>query len=74
MGRIKTTMIKRTSEQLLVMQPEIFDETFEHNKKVLGSTMPSKRMRNKIAGYIGRLKKNNRKIIEEQKVPESIEE
>jgi small subunit ribosomal protein S17e len=65
MGRIKTTLVKRTAEKLIDKQPELFNEDFENNKKVLGSTMPSKRIRNKIAGYIGRLKKNNKNILEE---------
>jgi len=65
MGRIKTTLVKRTAEKLLEKEPAMFTEHFEDNKKILGSTMPSKRIRNKIAGYIGRLKKNNRKIINE---------
>ena len=65
MGRIKTTLVKRTAEKLLEKEPDMFTEHFEDNKKILGSTMPSKRIRNKIAGYIGRLKRNNRKIINE---------
>ena len=56
MGRIKTTMIKRATHEL--MRQEInFTEDFEHNKKLLKDTMPSKKVRNKIAGYIARLKK-----------------
>jgi len=53
MGRIKSTMIKRTATQL--MPSFEFSESFEENKKILGSTMPSKSIRNKIAGYIARL-------------------
>ena len=49
-------MVKRTAETL--MENEIpFSMEFEHNKKILASTMPSKKIRNKIAGYISRLKK-----------------
>ncbi|MFH1500491.1 MAG: 30S ribosomal protein S17e [archaeon] len=57
MGRIKSTLIKRTSNQLLDDDKEEFSTSFEDNKKMLGDTMPSKSIRNKIAGYIGRLKK-----------------
>lgn len=65
MGRIKTILIKRTSRQLLEKSPETFTENFEENKKALGnSTMPSKRLRNKIAGYVARLKKQNKSIID----------
>ena len=48
-------MIKRAAKQLLDGENR-FDGTFEKNKKILGSTMPSKPLRNKIAGYIARLK------------------
>jgi len=54
MGRIKSTLVKRTSKQLLTRSSD-FDDQFENNKKILGRTMPSKKMRNKIAGYIARL-------------------
>ena len=65
MGRIKTTLIKRTSKQLLENNSEDFHKTFEENKKTLGKTLPSKRVRNQIAGYIARLKKNDKKILED---------
>ena len=54
MGRIKSMLIKRTSKNLL-KEENVFSQDFEKNKKVLGSTMPSKRLRNKIAGYVSRL-------------------
>ena len=66
MGRIKTKVVKRTSFQLVDKAPELFAETFEHNKRVLGNTMSSKKVRNMVAGYITRLKRNNKKIIAEE--------
>ena len=63
MGRIKTSLIKRTSKQLVEETPESFSKDFEQNKKSLGNTMPSKRIRNMVAGYIARIKKNTKKII-----------
>ena len=57
MGRIKSKQIKRTSRELLGKSDENFTEEFEDNKKALGRILPSKKVRNKIAGYIGRLKK-----------------
>ncbi len=66
MGRIKTTLIKRTSRQLLAQSGDSFGKTFEENKKSLGYTLPSKRMRNKIAGYIARLKRNTKTIIDNE--------
>ena len=65
MGRIKSTLVKRTSKQLIGASKESFSESFEENKKSLGKTLPSKKMRNKIAGYLTRLKKNSKNIIEE---------
>ncbi len=54
MGRIKSLMVKRAAKQLLDGENQ-FNDSFEHNKRVLSSTMPSKPVRNKIAGYIARL-------------------
>ncbi len=65
MGRIKSKLIKRSSRQLLENSPESFEKTFEENKKALGKTLPSKRMRNSIAGYIARVKKNTKTIIDD---------
>jgi len=56
MGKIKGKLIKRTSERLIKEGIE-FDEDFEKNKKILGDTMPSKKIRNQMAGYLTRLKK-----------------
>lgn len=63
MGRIKSTTIKKAARQLLEGENK-FNEKFEHNKKILFEDMPSKSMRNKIAGYIARLK---RMKLEEEK-------
>jgi len=65
MGRIKSKLIKRTSRQLLENTDESFGKTFEENKKALGNTLPGKKTRNKIAGYIARLKKNTKTIIDD---------
>jgi len=56
MGRIKSTLVKRTAKKIIV-EEGLFSESFEENKRVLGKTMPSKRIRNMIAGYISRLTK-----------------
>ncbi len=55
MGRIKSLMVKRAARQLL--NEDVFNGEFENNKKYLRNTMPSKPIRNKIAGYISRLMK-----------------
>lgn len=56
MGKIKSKLIKRTAKNLIEKGVE-FNDNFEKNKKVLGKTMPSKKIRNQIAGYLTRLKK-----------------
>ncbi len=56
MGRVKSTLVKRTARSLL-KESESFSSAFEKDKKILVGTMPSKKVRNKIAGYIARLKK-----------------
>lgn len=66
MGRIKTKPIKRAGAGLVEAAPELFNSDFEHNKKVLGRDMPSKKVRNMIAGYISRVKKNTKKLIQEE--------
>ena len=64
MGRIKTAMIKRATFELLEKNIE-FTEKFEDNKKLLKNEIPSKKVRNKIAGYLARLvrAKNSEKEV-----------
>ena len=59
MGRIKSALVKRTAKNLLKEENQ-FSEDFDNNKKLLSNNMPSKTLRNKIAGYISRLKKQQR--------------
>lgn len=73
MGRIKSTMIKRASKQLMEGEDR-FTEKFEENKRILGNNMPSKSLRNKIAGYISRLKKMKRIEKERLALPKKVNE
>ena len=59
MGKIKSKLIKRSTKSFIQEGVE-FDEDFEKNKKVLGNEMPSKKLRNRMAGYLSRLKKQER--------------
>lgn len=59
MGRIKGALIKRTARSLL-KEENNFNSNFENNKKILGNSMPSKSLRNKIAGYLARVKQIER--------------
>ncbi len=56
MGKIKSKLIKRSANELIKEGIE-FSESFDENKKILGDTMPSKKIRNQVAGYVTRLKK-----------------
>jgi small subunit ribosomal protein S17e len=62
MGRIKTMLIKRTTEELMDKYSDEFTTTFDDNKRILGgkAKITSKKMRNIIAGYATRLKKNSK--------------
>ncbi len=59
MGRIKTKMIKNLGKKLEKAYSDRFTADFEHNKAVLKELgiIDSKKIRNKVAGYIVRLKK-----------------
>ena len=59
MGKIKSKMIKRSAKTLTEKGIEFTDD-FEKNKKILGNTMPSKKLRNQMAGYLSRLKKQKK--------------
>ena len=57
MGKIKSKLIKRTAESMLKEDIK-FNDKFEENKRILGNTIPSKKLRNQLAGYLARLKKS----------------
>jgi small subunit ribosomal protein S17e len=58
MGRVKTKNIKRTAEKLIEEYPDEFSEDFNENKIKVNkfTTVQSKTVRNKIAGYTVALK------------------
>ena len=56
MGKIKSKLIKRTANELIKKGVQ-FSKSFEENKEILGKTMPSKKIRNQMAGFLARLKK-----------------
>ena len=59
LGKVRPAYIKRTARKLLQLYPDKFTDDFEHNKKVVTelAIVDSKRVRNRIAGYITRLVK-----------------
>jgi len=54
MGKIKSKLVKRTAKALTERGIK-FNEDFERNKKILGNTMPSKKLRNQMAGFLSRV-------------------
>ncbi|MBN1385696.1 30S ribosomal protein S17e [Candidatus Woesearchaeota archaeon] len=64
MGRIKTKLIKRTTNELIHRHMDDFKVDFEQNKRLVSKFMdiPSKKMRNIIAGYVTRLSKKKETI------------
>lgn len=64
MGRVRTEMIKKTARELLENNPQRFSADYEENKKAVDELVnaKTKRVRNRIAGYVTRLK-----IVENQK-------
>ena len=56
MGKIKLKMVKRSAKELQKKGIK-FSGNFEENKKILGNILPSKKIRNQIAGFLAKLKK-----------------
>ena len=58
MGKVRTDTVKRTSRELLRRFPERFAGDFESDKQAVNDLVStqSKRLRNRIAGYVTRLK------------------
>ncbi|MDP3965944.1 MAG: 30S ribosomal protein S17e [archaeon] len=67
MGKIKSKQVKRASKELMANGID-FHEDFEKNKSILGKEMPSKKMRNKMAGYLSRFMKQKKKEAEKLEV------
>lgn len=57
MGRIKINMVKRVSNELLDTQRQSLSTDFSKNKTVVSAkvNVPSKKIRNVIAGYVSRV-------------------
>lgn len=57
MGNIRTSFVKRISKELIETHTNTFTTDFDENKKLVAeySTVSTKHLRNKIAGYVTRL-------------------
>lgn len=66
MGKVRTEAVKNFARNILKKHPEKFDLDFYHNKRSLSevTVIPSGKLRNRIAGYITRLKR-----VEQEKQP-----
>jgi small subunit ribosomal protein S17e len=62
MGRVRPRYIKSLGEKLLEMYPDKFTDKFDENKKAVAelAEIPSKAVRNRVAGYITRLVKRRK--------------
>jgi small subunit ribosomal protein S17e len=60
MGNIRTSFVKRTSKELIETYEGTFTTDFDENKKLVEqfTTVSTKHLRNKIAGYVTRLVRN----------------
>jgi ribosomal protein S17E len=68
MGKIKIKLVKRTSGNL-AKRDLPFNESFENNKRILGSnTMPGKKIRNQVAGMLARTKRREMKAKQENSI------
>ncbi|MEM2006389.1 MAG: 30S ribosomal protein S17e [Sulfolobales archaeon] len=64
MGKVYTSLIKRTARKLVELYPGEVSEDFEKNKEVVSRYLDvkSKKLRNQIAGYLTRLVKLSKKV------------
>lgn len=65
MGKVRTETVKRVSRELVRRFPDRFTGEFEADKQAVNElvTTDSKRLRNRIAGYVTRLK-----VIEAERI------
>ena len=68
---MRTELVKRIARELVERFPDKFTTDFENNKKLVESltNISSKKLRNKVAGYITQLQnqKKQNKLTTEQK-------
>jgi small subunit ribosomal protein S17e len=62
MGKVRPVFIKKVSKELVAKYPSVFSKDFEKNKSLLHdyTIINSKLVRNRIAGYITHLMKNQK--------------
>jgi len=67
LGNVKPAFVKRIALELLQKFPEEFTDDFEKNKVLVEklTTISTKNVRNRVAGYITRLMEDRKKIENE---------
>ncbi|MEM1724140.1 MAG: 30S ribosomal protein S17e [Candidatus Jordarchaeales archaeon] len=62
MGKVRPTYVKRVARQIMAEYGHLVTDNFEENKKLLNelALIRSKKLRNKVAGYLVRLVKLSR--------------
>lgn len=76
MGKVRTEKIKSTARELMERFPNKFTTNFENNKESVEALtrISSKKIRNRIAGYITRLMAMTQSTQESESTGEEIEE
>ena len=64
LGYVKPAFVKRTALELIEKFPEEFTDDFEKNKMLVErlTTISTKNLRNRVAGYITRLMEDRKKV------------
>jgi len=64
MGRVRNTFIKRNTKKILDKYPEGFSKDFDDNKKNFKGKVEffSKKIRNRVAGYLAFIKKKGKSL------------
>jgi len=64
MGKVRTSVVKRTARKILELYPDRVSLSFEENKKLVQEVVDvkSKKLRNQIAGYLTHLVKIKKRI------------
>lgn len=76
MGKVRTEKIKSTAHELVKRFPSKFTANFENNKESVEALtqVSSKKLRNRIAGYITRLLTTSSAPEEPESTEEEMEE
>jgi small subunit ribosomal protein S17e len=70
-GKVRTELVKKIARELVERFPDKFTTDFENNKKLVDTftNVSSKKLRNRVAGYITHLQKQKKQnnLTTEQK-------